>query len=163
DPPAGACCAQEGDASVRARTDSTSGPGAPKCTVMESSLARSRRQASCHRASSALLEKRKGGLKAALASRLQRAPATRARPRAPARGRAVTDAIARPVPIVGSQQRAVLHPLDVHRTSDIAVVLEEAGEERLPGFHRAVLVDIRDHDVAPDLLAPVPRAVPRDE
>src|SRR6185437_8169353 len=69
---------------------------------------------------------------------------------------AVGDAIDRAVVIVRDQQRAVLHRLHVDRPADIGVVLQEAGQKRLLRFHRAVLVQINDDEVAADLVRLVP-------
>src|SRR5262245_58603058 len=69
---------------------------------------------------------------------------------------AVADAVDRSVPVVGDEQRAVLQHLDVDRPPDIAVVLEEAGEERLDRLHGAVLLESYDGNVAAELLAPIP-------
>src|SRR5262245_4106429 len=80
------------------------------------------------------------------------------RPRA-----AVGDAIDRAGVVVGDEQRAVLHHLHVDRPADIAVVLEEAGHERLERLDAAVTVE-RDVDhIAANLARLVPRAVARDE
>src|SRR5262249_20716100 len=65
--------------------------------------------------------------------------------------------------VIRDQERAVLHHLHVDRPSDVFIVLEEAGEKGLHRLHRAVLVQLRDNDVAADLLRPVPGAVTRDE
>src|SRR6476619_3998268 len=50
----------------------------------------------------------------------------------------------RTVPVVGDQHRPVLHHHHVHRTPDIAVVLEKAGEERLDRPCGAVLLDVHE-------------------
>src|SRR5262245_41045142 len=75
----------------------------------------------------------------------------------------VADAVVPAGIVVGDQQRTVLHDFDVDRTPDIGVVLQEAGQERLPGFHAAVGVELRHDDVAADLGGLVPGAVARDE
>src|SRR5262249_36329836 len=79
-----------------------------------------------------------------------------------ARGHAaavVADAVDRAGVIVRHQQRAVLEHLHVHRAADIVVVLQEAGHERLPGFHAAIGVEPYDNDIAAELGRLVPRAV----
>src|SRR5438128_2128485 len=65
--------------------------------------------------------------------------------------------------IVGDQERAILHDVHVDRPPNVLVILEKASEKRLERLHGAVLVQLRDHYVAADLLRPVPGAVPRDE
>src|SRR5262249_24247666 len=76
-------------------------------------------------------------------------------------------AVAHPVDgarvVGGDEQRAVLQDQGVDRPADIVVVLQEAGQERLPGLNRAVLVELHHDDVAADLLGLVPRAVAGDE
>src|SRR5688572_18893248 len=59
----------------------------------------------------------------------------------------VADAIDRAVPVIGDQQRAVLHHLDIDRPTDIFVVLDQPFQERLHRFVAALLVKIDDHDV----------------
>src|SRR6185436_4259077 len=65
--------------------------------------------------------------------------------------------------IVRHQQRTVFHDLHVDGSADIGVVLQKAGEERLPRFNAAVLVQISNDDVAADFLGAVPGTVTRDE
>src|SRR5215510_13210481 len=65
--------------------------------------------------------------------------------------------------VVRDQERAVLHDLHVDRSPNIFVVLKETGKERFPRLHTTVLVQLRDDDVAADLLRPVPGAMARDE
>src|ERR1700676_2003469 len=60
---------------------------------------------------------------------------------------AVADAIDGAVPVVGDQKRAVLHLHHIDRPADVIVVVEKAGEERLRGLHRAVLVQLDDADL----------------
>src|SRR5882672_6444278 len=76
---------------------------------------------------------------------------------------AVGDAIDGAVPVVGDQERAILHWQHIDRAADILVVFEEAGDERLHRLHRAVLVQFDDNDVTANLLRPVPGAVPRHD
>src|ERR1700730_14577187 len=76
---------------------------------------------------------------------------------------AVGDAIDRAVPVVGDQDRAVLHLHHVDRPADILVVFQEAGDQGLHRLHLAVLVEMDDDDVTAELLAPVPRAMARDD
>src|ERR1700738_2407644 len=78
-------------------------------------------------------------------------------------GGSVTNAVDHPVSSVGHQQRAILEDLHVGRPADVIVVLDEPREERLDRLHGPVLVELWHHDVAADLLAPVPGAVARDE
>src|SRR5260370_27815674 len=73
---------------------------------------------------------------------------------------AVGDAINGAVPVIGDQHRAVLHLQHIDRPADVAVVLQEARDERLHGLHRAVLVQLDDDDIPAKLLGPVPRTVP---
>jgi len=73
----------------------------------------------------------------------------------------IRDAIDRAV--VTDQQRSVLHDRNIGGTADIFVILDEARDERLDRFHRAVLVELGDNNIAADLLRAVPRAVARDE
>src|SRR5262249_11495291 len=75
----------------------------------------------------------------------------------------ICHAVDRASVVVRNQKRAVLHDLHVDRSPNIFVVLEEAGKERLPRLHTAVLVQLGDADIATDLLRPVPGAVVRDE
>src|SRR5215475_7963717 len=75
----------------------------------------------------------------------------------------VADAVDRAGIIVRHQQRAVLEHLHVYRAADIVVVLQEAGHERLPGFHAAIGVELHDDDIAAELGGLVPRAVAGDE
>src|SRR5881392_2278189 len=76
---------------------------------------------------------------------------------------AVGDAIDRAVPVVGDQQRAILHLHHVDRPADILVVFQKAGDERLPRLHRAVLVQLDDDDVTALLVRFIPRTVARDD
>src|SRR5262249_56418945 len=76
---------------------------------------------------------------------------------------AVGNAIDRAVIVVRHQQGAVLHDFYVRRATNIAVVLNEAGEERLRGFYRAILVEENSDDVATKLLRPVPGAMAGEE
>src|SRR5258706_564038 len=73
---------------------------------------------------------------------------------------AVGDAIDRAVIVIGDQQRTVFHLQHIDRPAQIAVVFQEAGDERLRGFDRAVLVQLDDDDIAAKFLGPVPRTVP---
>src|SRR5262249_4484658 len=75
----------------------------------------------------------------------------------------VADAVNRAGVIVRHQQRAVLEHLHVYRAADIVVVLQEAGHERLPGFHAAIGVELHGNDIAAELGGLVPRAVAGDE
>src|SRR5262249_19991619 len=75
----------------------------------------------------------------------------------------VGNAIDRAVIVVRHQQGAVLHDFYVRRATNIAVVLNEAGEERLRGFYRAILVEENSDDVATKLLRPVPGAMAGEE
>src|SRR5580704_1315329 len=73
------------------------------------------------------------------------------------------DAIDGTVVIIGDEQRPVFHGKDVHRTSNVVVVLYEAGNE---GFHRpecAIAVQSDGDYIAADLHAAVPGSVPRKE
>ena len=56
-----------------------------------------------------------------------------------------------------------MHDLHIDWPPAICVVLKEAGEKRLPRFYIAVLVQLRDDDIAADLPRPVPGAVAGDE
>ena len=47
------------------------------------------------------------------------------------RAAAVGDAIDRAIPVVGEEHRSVLHHMQINRAADVAVVLQEAGDERL--------------------------------
>src|SRR5262249_48157656 len=76
---------------------------------------------------------------------------------------AVADAVDGTVPVIGNQDRAVLHQHDVVGPADIFVVLEEAGDERLDIPDLAVLVEMHGNDVAAELVGPVPGAVARDD
>src|SRR6476620_11653602 len=76
---------------------------------------------------------------------------------------AVGDAIDRAVPVVGYEQRTILQLQHIDRAADILVVFHEAGEERLQRLHRAILVELCDHEVAANFFRPVPRAVPGDD
>jgi hypothetical protein len=70
----------------------------------------------------------------------------------PADARAiVSDAIDGAVVVVRDQHRAVLEDEHVRRPSNIIVVLDKAGDERLHGFHRAVLVERHNGDVELDV------------
>jgi hypothetical protein len=53
----------------------------------------------------------------------------------------VSDPVDGAVPVVGEQDRAVFHRLDVGRTADVSVVGDEAGDERLDRFDAAVAVE----------------------
>src|SRR5438552_13887480 len=73
------------------------------------------------------------------------------------------DTIDGTVEIIGYEQRPVFHGKDVHRTSNVVVVLNEAGNER---FHRpecTIAIQFDGHDVATDLHTAVPGSVPREE
>src|SRR6185295_19069047 len=73
----------------------------------------------------------------------------------------VADAVDGPRVIVAHEHRAVLEHEEVHRTTEIAVVLDEAGHERLdPRTSLAVGLGHRDVRI---LLGAVPRTVARDE
>src|ERR1700730_18292753 len=76
---------------------------------------------------------------------------------------AVADAVDGAVPVVGDQNRTILHLQHIDRAADIFVVFQKARDQRLDGFYTAVLVQFDDDDVAAELLGPVPRAVPRDD
>src|SRR5215831_7294653 len=67
------------------------------------------------------------------------------------------------IEIIGDEQRAVRHGKDIHRSPNVVVVLDEAGNER---FHRsecAIAVQLDDHDIAADLHSAVPGSMPREE
>ena len=49
-------------------------------------------------------------------------------------GIAVDHPIDRAVPVVGDEERAVLHHRDVDRPAEVGIVRDEAGEERLNGL-----------------------------
>src|SRR5260370_42271155 len=73
------------------------------------------------------------------------------------------DAIDGTVVIIGDEQRSVFHGKEVHRTSNVVVVLYEAGNE---GFHRpegAIVVQSDGHYVAADLHTAVPGSVSPEE
>src|SRR6266508_4387367 len=76
---------------------------------------------------------------------------------------AVGDAIDGAVPVVGDQERAILHRQHIDRAADMLVVFEETGDQRLHRLHRAVLVELDDNDVTADFPGAVPRAVPGDD
>src|SRR5829696_3885812 len=76
---------------------------------------------------------------------------------------AMAHAVDRAVVVIRDEERAVLHHLHVDRARHIFVVLEEAGQEGLDRLHAAIRIELRDHDVAADLLGAVPRPVPGDE
>src|SRR2546428_331474 len=78
-------------------------------------------------------------------------------------GAAVGHAVDRADVIVRDEQRTIFHDLHVDRPAAVFVVLEETNEKRLLRFHRTVLVQLHDDDVAADLLRPVPGAIARDE
>src|SRR5262249_17655628 len=61
--------------------------------------------------------------------------------------------------VVGDQHRAVLHRQHVHGPTDVVVVLDEAGDERLHRPEGAVAVQLDADHVAADLYASVPGAV----
>src|SRR5216684_1435758 len=67
------------------------------------------------------------------------------------------------VEIIGDEQRPVFHGKNVYRTSNVVVILNEAGNER---FHRpecTIVIQFDGHDVATDLHTAIPRSVPREE
>src|SRR5262245_41282313 len=76
-------------------------------------------------------------------------------------------AVAHPVDcavvVVRDQQRAVLHHQDIDRPSDIIVVLEEAGNERLHRPEGAVRLELHQYKITSDLGAAVPGAMARDD
>src|SRR5262245_59271377 len=76
---------------------------------------------------------------------------------------AVGNAIDRAVIVVRHQQGPILQDFHVRRATNVAVVLNEAGEERLRGFHRAILVEENSDDVATKLLRPVPGTMAGEE
>ncbi len=93
-----------------------------------------------------------------------------AAPRASARRRrARAVAVAQPphraVPVVGDQERAVLHQHDVDRPPDVIVAVEEARHERLELGRDRVAVALEPHHdhIAADLVGLIPRAVPRHD
>src|ERR1700744_3806086 len=65
---------------------------------------------------------------------------------------AVGDAIDGAVPVVGDQERTVLHLHHIDRPADIFVVLQETGDQRLHRPHGAVLVQMDDDHVAAGLV-----------
>src|SRR5215203_4505307 len=95
--------------------------------------------------------------------RAERLRPARVAPAARLPSAAMAHAVDRAVVVVGDEERAVLHYLHVDRARDVFVVLEETGQERLDRLHAAIRVELRDHDVAADLLGAVPRPVPGDE
>src|SRR5262249_16154898 len=76
-------------------------------------------------------------------------------------------AVAQPVDcavvVVGDQQRAVLHDQHIGRPTDIVVVLEETGNERLHRPEGAVRLELHQYKITSDLGAAVPGAVARDD
>src|SRR5262245_8118135 len=76
---------------------------------------------------------------------------------------AVADAVDGAVIVVGDQQRAVLHHQHIDRPSDIIVVLEEAGNERLHRPEGAVRLELHQDKITSDLGAAVPGAMARDD
>src|ERR1700674_5659739 len=76
---------------------------------------------------------------------------------------AVSDAIDRPVVVVGDEQRSILQDQNVGGPAHEFVVLNEAGDERLNRAHGAVPVQLDHYDVAADLFGPVPGAVASDD
>src|SRR5262245_20538586 len=76
-------------------------------------------------------------------------------------------AVAHPVDcavvVVGDQQRAVLHDQHIGRPTDIVVVLEETGNERLHRPEGAVRLELHQYKITSDLGAAVPGAVARDD
>src|SRR5882724_3907947 len=73
---------------------------------------------------------------------------------------AVSDAPDGAVPVVGDQERSVLHLHHIDRPPDILVVFEEASDQRLDVLDRAVLVEMDGDNVTAELVGLVPGAVP---
>ena len=69
-------------------------------------------------------------------------------------------AVAHPVDssvvVVRHQQRAVLHDQNVGRASDVVVVIEKAGDERLHRVEAAVRLELHEHEIAARFLGAVP-------
>src|SRR5262252_1353411 len=76
---------------------------------------------------------------------------------------AVAHPVDRAVVVVGDQQRAVLHHQHIDRPSDIIVVLEEAGNERLHRPEGAVRLELHQYKITSDLGAAVPGAMARED
>ena len=64
---------------------------------------------------------------------------------------AVAHPIDRAVIVIGNQHRAILEGQHVDRTSDVVVVLDEPGDERIERLNAAVAIELRNHDIAADL------------
>src|SRR6266404_820315 len=73
------------------------------------------------------------------------------------------DTIDGTVEIIGDEQRPVFHGKHVHRTSNVVVVLNEAGNERFHRLECAIVIQFDGHYVATDLHSAVPGSVPREE
>src|SRR5262249_33146521 len=75
----------------------------------------------------------------------------------------VTHPVDRAVVVVGDQQRAVLHHQHSGRPSNIIVVLEEAGNERLHRPEGAVRLELHQDKITSDLGAAIPGAMARQD
>src|SRR5262249_23939186 len=76
---------------------------------------------------------------------------------------AVAHSVDRAVVVVGDQQLAVLQHQHIDRLSDIIVVLEEAGNERLHRSEGAVRLELHQDKITSHLGAAVPGAVARED
>ena len=77
--------------------------------------------------------------------------------------RPISDAVDGAVVIVRQQHRAVFQPFHINRSTNIVVVLDEAGDEGLYRVDRPIGLEVRNDDVAADLMALVPRTVAGNE